>query len=138
MSQYQTRTRAVKTGIDKPEEKTEKDEIKDVMERELNYKREIALAKAEMKNRKKANPDDEDQEEDPEQDYDDEQDVDPKDDKDKKEGGEYDDTYKPKVPFQDPMATNRTEKELEKEIEQKGLMHVVEELCARQKYNMKL
>ena len=138
MSQYQTRTRAVKTGIDKPEEKTEKDEIKDVMEKELNYKREIALAKAEMKNKKKVHPDDEDQEEDPEQDYDDEQDVDPKDDKDKKEGGEYDDTYKHKIPFQDPMATNRTEKELEKEIEQKGLMHVVEELCARQKYNMKL
>jgi hypothetical protein len=36
------------------------------MERELNYKKEIALAKAEMKNKKKVHPDDEDQEEDPE------------------------------------------------------------------------
>jgi hypothetical protein len=56
MSQYQTRTREVKTGIEKPKEKTEKDEIQEAVEAEIEKKRrqkeEKILAQEKKKNRK--------------------------------------------------------------------------------------
>ena len=56
MSQYQTRTREVKTGIEKPKEKTEKDEIQEAVDAEIHQKQkqkeEKALAHVNQKNRK--------------------------------------------------------------------------------------
>lgn len=59
---------------------------------------------------------------------------------DQREGGELigDEIESPADPFAEDLGSNRTEREIENEIKKKDLVHVVEELCARQRYNMGL